>query len=175
MVFACAINLAVAARQIDLGGAGFQAVGANAAASFFTRIPELLRTGLPALTEKLSALLGKTGAVSAPDESWRLVIFGVVIVLMMVFRPEGLLARARRGGGSARRHGSRHLARQEVATLPYGIRKSIELVLALAARSRPLLLDNSAAGHDGTGASNLWPYSTASSTPGLRCRWLSIT
>ena len=94
VVFACAINLPVAARQINLGGAGFQAVGAYATVSFFTRMPELLRAGLPALTEKLSALLVDSGPFSTRDESWRLVILGAVTFVMMVFRPEGLITRA---------------------------------------------------------------------------------
>ncbi|SDG01934.1 branched-chain amino acid ABC transporter permease [Alloyangia pacifica] len=68
--------------------------GPFAGAAFFTLLPELLRAGLPALTEMLSALLGKTGVISTPDESWRFVILGVVTVLMMVFRPEGLITRA---------------------------------------------------------------------------------
>ncbi len=91
----------MAARQIDLSRAGCQAVGVYAVASFFTRMPELLRAGLPALTEKLSALLGKTGAVSAPDESWRLVIIGVAIVLMMVSRPQRLTHPRRRAKDTA--------------------------------------------------------------------------
>ena len=42
------------------------------AASFFTLIPELLRVG---------------------DTEWRYVIFGVLIVFMMIFRPEGIVTR----------------------------------------------------------------------------------
>ena len=41
-------------------------------ASFFTLIPELLRVG---------------------DTEWRYVIFGVLIVFMMIFRPEGIVTR----------------------------------------------------------------------------------
>ncbi|MEE2746369.1 MAG: branched-chain amino acid ABC transporter permease [Pseudomonadota bacterium] len=53
-------------------------------ASFFTLIPEILRVG---------------------DTEWRYVIFGVLIVLMMIFRPEGIVTRTlvHRIGSSFRR------------------------------------------------------------------------
>ncbi|SDG01970.1 ABC transporter ATP-binding protein [Alloyangia pacifica] len=47
---------------------------------------------------------------------------------------------------------------QEVATLPYGIRKKIELVRALAARPRLLLLDEPAAGLNGTETAELMAF-----------------
>jgi branched-chain amino acid transport system permease protein len=37
--------------------------------------------------------LGVEGTVNPPDESWRFVLLGVVTVLMMVFRSEGLVTR----------------------------------------------------------------------------------
>ena len=42
-------------------------------ASFFTLVPEVLRLG---------------------DTEWRYVIFGILIVIMMIFRPEGIITRA---------------------------------------------------------------------------------
>jgi branched-chain amino acid transport system permease protein len=43
--------------------------------------------------QTLATLVGITEPVAPPDESWRLVILGVLTVLMMAFRPEGLITR----------------------------------------------------------------------------------
>ncbi|MBY6089869.1 branched-chain amino acid ABC transporter permease [Maritimibacter alkaliphilus] len=75
-----------------LGGAQ-TAWGPLAGAAFFTLLPELLRNTLPAMKSGLYALFGAEGSMSPPDESWRFVALGVVTVLMMVFRSEGLITR----------------------------------------------------------------------------------
>tara|TARA_R110002020_G_scaffold27552_23_gene88888 strand:- start:3549 stop:4475 length:927 start_codon:yes stop_codon:yes gene_type:complete len=67
--------------------------GPLAGATFFTLLPEGLRVAVPAVKQGGASLLGLEGAVSPPDESWRFVILGVLTVLMMVFRPEGLITR----------------------------------------------------------------------------------
>ena len=67
--------------------------GPLAGATFFTLLPEGLRVAVPAVKQGVATLFGMDGAVSPPDESWRFVILGVVTVLMMVFRPEGLITR----------------------------------------------------------------------------------
>jgi len=67
--------------------------GPLAGAIFFTMLPEVLRTALPAVKQSLASLAGIPGPVSPPDESWRFVILGALTILMMVFRPEGLITR----------------------------------------------------------------------------------
>ncbi|SMC98288.1 branched-chain amino acid ABC transporter permease [Rhizobium sp. RU36D] len=67
--------------------------GPLAGATFFTMLPELLRNLLPALKAQFGALAGLDVDLSPPDESWRFVILGVFTVLMMMFRPEGLITR----------------------------------------------------------------------------------
>ncbi|MBB3021379.1 branched-chain amino acid transport system permease protein [Microvirga lupini] len=62
-------------------------------ATFFTMLPEVLRETLPTVKQTLATLVGITEPVAPPDESWRLVILGVLTVLMMAFRPEGLITR----------------------------------------------------------------------------------
>ncbi|TFF27684.1 branched-chain amino acid ABC transporter permease [Jiella endophytica] len=62
-------------------------------AAFFTLLPEALRILLPDLQQAVASLFGIKGEVRAPDDSWRFVILGLVTVLMMVFRPEGLVTR----------------------------------------------------------------------------------
>ena len=62
-------------------------------AAFFTLLPELLRTVLPAVKSFLAALVGIEGPVGPPDDSWRFVILGTLTIAMMVFRPEGLITR----------------------------------------------------------------------------------
>ena len=75
-----------------LGGAQ-TAWGPLFGAAFFTLLPEALRDTLPALKEGVFGALGLEGASNPPDESWRFVILGVATVLMMIFRPEGLITR----------------------------------------------------------------------------------
>jgi len=75
-----------------LGGAQ-TAWGPLFGAAFFTLLPEALRDTLPALKEAVFGTLGIEGASNPPDESWRFVILGVATVLMMIFRPEGLITR----------------------------------------------------------------------------------
>jgi branched-chain amino acid transport system permease protein len=75
-----------------LGGAQ-TAWGPLAGAAFFTLLPEFLRSALPAVKETALALVGASPDAAPPDESWRFVILGVVTVLMMAFRPEGLVTR----------------------------------------------------------------------------------
>lgn len=67
--------------------------GPLAGAAFFTLLPEALRVGLPALKQALASLAGIEGQVAPPDASWRFVLLGVATILMMVFRPEGLITR----------------------------------------------------------------------------------
>lgn len=62
-------------------------------AIFFTLLPEVLRSVLPEFKGWIAAVFGDSGAISPPDESWRFVILGVLTVLMMMFRPEGLITR----------------------------------------------------------------------------------
>lgn len=62
-------------------------------ATFFTMLPEVLRSVLPAVKEFLANIAGVEGPVSAPDDSWRFVILGAVTIAMMVLRPEGLITR----------------------------------------------------------------------------------
>jgi branched-chain amino acid transport system permease protein len=62
-------------------------------ATFFTMLPEVLRSALPAVKLQLAGLFGWEGSIAPPDESWRFVILGVLTVAMMVFRPEGLITR----------------------------------------------------------------------------------
>ena len=61
--------------------------------TFFTLLPEAMRSALPALKSGLASLVGIEGPVSAPDDSWRFVILGALTVAMMVLRPEGLITR----------------------------------------------------------------------------------
>lgn len=62
-------------------------------ATFFTILPEVLREFLPAAKDFVLNLFGMVGNGQPPDDSWRFVILGVLTVLMMVFRPEGLVTR----------------------------------------------------------------------------------
>lgn len=62
-------------------------------ATFFTLLPEALRSVLPAVKQFASTLLGIQGPVAPPDDSWRFVILGALTVAMMVLRPEGLITR----------------------------------------------------------------------------------
>jgi branched-chain amino acid transport system permease protein len=62
-------------------------------ATFFTMLPEVLRTVLPAIKTTLYSAAGVEGPVSAPDDSWRFVILGALTIAMMVVRPEGLITR----------------------------------------------------------------------------------
>lgn len=74
-------------------------------AAFFTLLPEVLRAVLPGVKAALSALTGGEALAEAPDESWRLVILGLVTVAMMALRPQGLVTRltVERVLGSGRR------------------------------------------------------------------------
>jgi len=67
--------------------------GPLAGATFFTLLPEALRTFLPALKSSIYWMAGVEGPVSAPDDSWRFVILGALTIAMMVLRPEGLITR----------------------------------------------------------------------------------
>lgn len=69
------------------------AFGPLIGAAFFTLLPEALRVLLPQLQASVASLFGAAGDMRAPDDSWRFVILGCVTVLMMVFRPEGLVTR----------------------------------------------------------------------------------
>lgn len=63
-------------------------------ASFFTLLPELMRSTLPSAKALLFGLFGQDAAtISQPDESWRFVLLGVATVVMMAFRPEGFVTR----------------------------------------------------------------------------------
>ncbi|MBP2550851.1 branched-chain amino acid transport system permease protein [Neorhizobium galegae] len=63
-------------------------------AAFFTLLPEGLRVVMPELKTFIAAAFHQSGPLSPPDESWRFVILGVLTVLMMAFRPEGLITRS---------------------------------------------------------------------------------
>lgn len=67
--------------------------GPLAGATFFTMLPEVLRSVLPAVKQFLADLVGIEGPVSAPDDSWRFIILGVITIAMMVLRPEGMITR----------------------------------------------------------------------------------
>lgn len=67
--------------------------GPLAGATFFTLLPEVLRTILPALKSSVYWVAGVEGPVAAPDDSWRFVILGALTIAMMVLRPEGLITR----------------------------------------------------------------------------------
>lgn len=69
------------------------ALGPLFGAVFFTLLPEVLRSVLPDFKTWIAMVFGETGSVSPPDESWRFVILGLLTVLMMMFRPEGLITR----------------------------------------------------------------------------------
>jgi branched-chain amino acid transport system permease protein len=62
-------------------------------ATFFTMLPEVLRSTLPAVKQSIVSLFGIEGPASAPDDSWRFIILGALTVAMMVLRPEGLITR----------------------------------------------------------------------------------
>ncbi len=63
-------------------------------AAFFTLLPELMRSVLPGLKASIASLFGEAASLSPPDESWRFVVLGALTVLMMMFRPEGLITRS---------------------------------------------------------------------------------
>lgn len=67
--------------------------GPLAGATFFTMLPEVLRSVLPAIKQFFANMTGYEGTVSAPDDSWRFIILGLVTVGMMVLRPEGMVTR----------------------------------------------------------------------------------
>ncbi|MGB6120046.1 MAG: branched-chain amino acid ABC transporter permease [Mesorhizobium sp.] len=67
--------------------------GPLAGATFFTLLPEAMRTILPAIKNTLYGLFGAEGTISPPDDSWRFVILGLITVGMMALRPEGLITR----------------------------------------------------------------------------------
>lgn len=67
--------------------------GPLAGATFFTLLPEVLRTVLPAVKSALASLFGVAGPIAPPDDSWRFIILGVITIAMMVLRPEGLITR----------------------------------------------------------------------------------
>lgn len=67
--------------------------GPLAGATFFTMLPEVLRSALPAFKQFVATLFGVEGTVNPPDDSWRFIILGAITVAMMVLRPEGLITR----------------------------------------------------------------------------------
>lgn len=67
--------------------------GPLAGATFFTMLPEVLRSALPATKTFFASLFGVEGQVSPPDDSWRFIILGAITIAMMVLRPEGLITR----------------------------------------------------------------------------------
>jgi branched-chain amino acid transport system permease protein len=67
--------------------------GPLAGAAFFTLLPEVLRSVLPAIKLSLASLLGIEGPIAAPSDSWRFIILGALTVAMMALRPEGLITR----------------------------------------------------------------------------------
>ncbi|MDO1583401.1 branched-chain amino acid ABC transporter permease [Rhizobium oryzicola] len=85
------------------------AFGPILGATFFTLLPEVLRSVLPQVKAFLAGIFGQTGAIAPPDESWRFIILGLLTVLMMIFRPEGLVTRTfiERLKGALRGQGAR--------------------------------------------------------------------
>ncbi len=83
-------------------------------ATFFTILPELLRDTLPQLKAFIVGLFSDTDTIAPPDDSWRFVILGAMTILMMMYRPEGLITRTlverlsfrRRGAPAAAREGA---------------------------------------------------------------------
>ena len=67
--------------------------GPLAGATFFTLLPEFLRSALPATKQFLATLVGIEGQVAPPDDSWRFIILGLFTIGMMVVRPEGMVTR----------------------------------------------------------------------------------
>jgi branched-chain amino acid transport system permease protein len=67
--------------------------GPLAGATFFTMLPEVLRSVLPAVKQAMVGLAGIEGQSSPPDDSWRFIILGAFTIGMMVLRPEGLITR----------------------------------------------------------------------------------
>lgn len=63
-------------------------------AAFFTLLPELLRTTLPVLFRAIEQATGVAGLFPArPDDGWRFVVLGLVMIVMMIIRPEGAITR----------------------------------------------------------------------------------
>lgn len=62
-------------------------------ATFFTMLPEALRVVLPAAMKWITLATGSSAGNVTIDDSWRFVILGSVTVLMMIFRPEGVITR----------------------------------------------------------------------------------
>jgi branched-chain amino acid transport system permease protein len=46
---------------------------------------------LPLIKKAVIAILGPVVPATPPDDSWRFVILGLCTIVMMVFRPEGLI------------------------------------------------------------------------------------
>ena len=60
----------------------------------FVLVPEALRNYLPGLAAWIGHLFGVVGHVAVPDDSWRLVLLGVFTVVMMIWRPEGIVTQS---------------------------------------------------------------------------------
>ena len=73
-----------------LGGAQ-TAWGPLVGTTCFVLLPEAMRNFLPGLTSFIGHLFGAKGAVGQLDESWRFVVLGLFTVLMMIWRPQGIV------------------------------------------------------------------------------------
>ena len=65
--------------------------GPMVGAIFFTILPEAIRPVLPLIKKGVIAIFGPVVPATPPDDSWRFVILGLCTIVMMVFRPEGLI------------------------------------------------------------------------------------
>jgi ABC-type branched-subunit amino acid transport system permease subunit len=111
LIFAYGIFVPTAAGQINLGGAGFQAIGAYGTAWLSSVAGWPVWATIP-LATLIAALIGFL--ISFPvlrvrggtlfftllpevlriGGSWRFVVFGAAIVLIMALRPQGIVTRA---------------------------------------------------------------------------------
>ena len=65
--------------------------GPMVGATFFTILPEAIRPVLPLIKKGVIIIFGPVVPATPPDDSWRFVILGLCTIVMMVFRPEGLI------------------------------------------------------------------------------------
>ena len=62
-------------------------------ATFFTLLPEILRTAVPAIAKAVVEFGESASQSAAPADSWRFIILGILTIIMMLLRPEGIVTR----------------------------------------------------------------------------------